>query len=96
MIPFHEFLNESTTHDYIAVAVVRNSPTHIQPVAKDSVQLTDKQVAYLDSNATAEKIQGDTWIVLDRENLSKLKAKTPTITRMGRTSGYTHVLFQKL
>ena len=96
MISFREFLNESATQEYIAISVVRNSPTHIQPVAKDTVQLTDKQVAYLDSNANVEKIQGDNWIVLDREKLSKMRAKTPMITRMGRTSGYTHVLFQKL
>lgn len=89
-------LNEAAvTTKYTVIAVNRISKDQVRPVAKDEVELTAKQVEFLTAKGKNEKIQGDDYVVLDRDHKTASKIKTPNITKIGRTSGYNELLFKK-
>lgn len=92
---FAEYLNEAEGSKYHVVAVNRPGPGQIRPVAKDELDLTDKQVAWLEKYGKYETIQGEKLLVLDRELKAKSKIKTPNINVAGRTSGYVDLVFMK-
>lgn len=79
---------------YKVIAVNRISKDAIRPVAGDETELTPTQVAALEKHGKKETIQGDEYWVLSRDYKNDVKAKTPNINKMGRTSGYDTLLFQ--
>ena len=95
MKTFIGFLNENT-EKYVVVAINRVSKDVINPVASDNVVLKLSDVSFLEKNATEENIQGDKWLVLDRELKSKFKVKLPNINKVGNTSGYNQLLIKKI
>lgn len=83
------------THKFAVVAANRTSDTSIHPVAGDHTELTQAQHDKLMKHAKPETIDGQDYMVLHRDDKSKVGAKTPNINVHGRTSGYSHLFFKK-
>ena len=90
-------LNEAAgeKQKYVAIAVNRISKDSVRPVSKDEVELSVKQMEFLKAHGKVETIQGEEYYVLDRDYKTASKIKTPTINKVGRTSGYNELLFKK-
>lgn len=97
MKTFAEALQEAREpkEKYVAIAVNRISKDKINPVGRDDVELTAKQLQFLKDKGKVETLQGDEYIVLNRDWKTDSKIKTPNINKIGRTSGYNELLFKK-